>query len=129
MPETWYDLANNARKAANQFVSENYRACLNRAYYAAYSKVAFALSATPGVSFPSGREGPSHSGEAGTGGIRRLIEVCMTNMDPKQRVKLSELLGRLYTLRIDADYRPSVSVTAADAREAVSVMKIVFDAF
>jgi uncharacterized protein (UPF0332 family) len=129
MAESWFDLASDARRSANRLVSEQYRSCLNRAYYAAYSKVTFALSAAPGVTFPVGREGPNHPGEAGTGGIRRLIETSMPEMDQARRVKLSELLGRLYTLRIDADYKPSVKVTGSDAREAVSIMKTVFEAF
>jgi hypothetical protein len=102
---------------------------LNRAYYAAYSKVTFALAAAPGVAFPAGREGPNHPGETGTGGIRRLIMSAMPNMEQAKRVKLSELVGRLYTLRIDADYKPSVEVEDGDAREAVSIMNTIFDAF
>ncbi len=129
MVPTWFDLARDARTAANRLVSDNYRSCLNRAYYAAYSRVTFALAAAPGIAFPSGREGPSHPGEAGTGGIRRLIETSMPGMEASRRVWLSELIGRLYTLRIDADYKPSVEVNAGDAREAVSIMKNVFDAF
>jgi len=44
-------------------------------------------------------------------------------------VKLSELVGRLYTLRIDADYRPGAVVTDRDARAAISLRNTVFDAF
>ena len=129
MSSTWFDLASDARKAASRLVSEHYRSCLNRAYYAAYSKVTFALAAAPGVSFPVGREGPSHPGELGTAGVRRLIQTSMPDMDQDRRVWLSELIGRLYTMRIDADYKPSVEVNAGDAREAVSIMNKVFDAF
>ena len=76
-----------------------------------------------------GREGLNHPGESGTGGIRRWIVTHMPDMEPPQRVKLSELIGRLYTLRIAADYQPSVDVDGRDAREAVSIMNTVFDAF
>jgi hypothetical protein len=38
-------------------------------------------------------------------------------------------LGRLYALRIDADYRPSADVEGAEAREAISIMKTIFEAF
>ncbi len=69
------------------------------AYYAAYSKVTFALAAAPNVTFPAGREGPNHPGELGTGGIRRLIETSMPDMEQSHRVWLSELIGRLYTLQ------------------------------
>jgi hypothetical protein len=129
MPPSWFDLASDSRKAANRLVSENDRSCLCRAYYAVYSKVTFDLSAIPGVTFPVGDEGPKHPGRTRTGGIRRLIDGNMTTLDAPHRVKLSELIGRLYTLRCVADYRPSVDVDSRDAREAVSIMNTVFDSF
>jgi len=129
MPQTWFDLASDARKAANRLVSDNYRSCVARAYYAAYSRVTYALAIAPGVSFPANREGPNHPGETGSGGIRRMIETSMPDMDQKRRVKLSELIGRLYTLRIFADYRPSVEVEGGDARNAISLMNTIFDWF
>lgn len=129
MAVLWSDVAGDARKAASRLVSEHYRSCLSRAYYAVYSKVTFDLSAILGGSFPVGDEGPRHPGRTGTGGIRRLIETHMTQLDTPKRVKLSELVGRLYTLRCVADYRPSVDVDARDAREAVSIMNTVFESF
>jgi hypothetical protein len=59
MPQSWFDLAADSRKAANRLVSENFRSCLCRAYYAVYSKVTFDLSGVPGVVFPAGDEGRS----------------------------------------------------------------------
>jgi hypothetical protein len=118
VPDTWYDLATSARRAAYQLASERHRSCLNRAYYAAFSKVNHALVGTPGVFIRLGREGVNHAGESGTGGIRRWIQSHMPGMDQPKREKLSELIGRLYTLRIAADYQPSVTV---DAREAISI--------
>lgn len=100
-----------------------------RAYYAAYSKVTFDLSSTAGVTFPAGDEGPKHPGRLGTGGIRRLIETHLTKLDAPRRFKLSELIGRLYTLRCVADYRPSMDVDARDAREAISIMNTIFESF
>ena len=129
MTQTWHDLAADSRRAANRLVAENYRSCLSRAYYAAFSKVNHGLIGTPGVHLPLTREGVNHPGESGTGGIRRWIESHMPNMDQPRRVKLSELIGRLYTLRISADYKPSVDVDARDAREAISIMNTVFDFF
>lgn len=129
MPQSWLELARDSRKAANRLVNENFRSCLSRAYYAAYSKITHTLAETPGVNFPTDREGPNHPGETGTGGIRRLIETSMPNMQPEKRVKLSELIGRLYTLRVFADYRPSVEIAGRDAREAISLMNTVFDSF
>jgi len=130
MPEAWLDLANDARRSANRLLAaEHFRSWLSRAYYAAYSKVTHALAATPGVTFRPNREGPDHPGELGTGGIRRLIETTMPNMPHDRRGKLSELVGRLYTLRIDADYKPSATVEARDARAAVSILKTIFESF
>ena len=50
-------------------------------------------------------------------------------MDQPRRVKLSELVGRLYTLRVFADYRPSVEVAGREARDAISIMNTIFDWF
>lgn len=129
MSQNWFDLARDARKAANRMVSDHPRSCLSRAYYAAYSKVSFELAAIPGVSFPGDDEGPKHPGRTGMGGIRRLVEAQMTRLDQSRRLKLSELIGRLYAMRIVADYKPSVAVDARDAREAVSIMNTIFDSF
>jgi hypothetical protein len=91
--------------------------------------VTYVLSGASGVTFSGNREGPNHPGETGTGGIRRLIETTIPDMDQPRRLKLSELIGRLYTLRIFADYMPSVEVDGRDAREAISIMNTVFDWF
>ncbi len=124
MPQVWLDLARDARKAANTLLTDDhFRSAVARAYYAAYSKVTHELAAVAGVSMPLGREGPSHSR------VRRVIETSMPNMGQSKREKLSELVGRLYTLRIDADYKPSTRVDAAEAREAISIMKTIFESF
>jgi uncharacterized protein (UPF0332 family) len=129
MPQTWFELARDARKAASRLAQENFRSCLNRAYYAAFSRVTHELNRVSAVNFPRGREGPSHPGESGTGGIHKLIVTSMPDMEMDARIKLSELVGRLYTLRIYADYMPSVNVEGRDAREAISIMNTVFDSF
>jgi hypothetical protein len=53
----------------------------------------------------------------------------MTALDTGRRIKLSELVGRLYVLRCSADYHPSIEVDDRDAREAISIMNTVFDSF
>jgi uncharacterized protein (UPF0332 family) len=128
MSQTWLELARDARKAARRLMTEdNLRSCVSRCYYAAYSKVTHELVTTAGLTMPQDREGPHHIG--GRGAIRQMIATSMPNMQPVKRVKLSELIGRLYTLRISADYKPSVEVEGRDAREAVSIMNTVFDLF
>ncbi|MGN6506326.1 MAG: hypothetical protein ACTHM6_12265 [Tepidisphaeraceae bacterium] len=129
----WDDIARDCRKAANELVATRYRSCLSRAYYAAYSKVTHLLVAK-GVPMPPDREGPNHPGHLPTGnaahnGIRRLIVTHLTQFDDLKRRKLSELVGELYTLRLYADYRPSIDIGASDAREAVSMMNTIFEAF
>lgn len=130
---TWQDMARESRKAANEMVKTRFRPCLSRAYYAAYSKVAQDL-VVAGAPMPLGREGPNHPGHLPTGvaaskGIREMIMQRLTNLDVKKRRALSALIGSLYTLRLYADYRPSIDVDAADAREAVSMMNTVFESF
>jgi len=130
---TWYDVAIDSRKAANELVRTRHRSCLSRAYYAAYAKVTDML-VQQGVIMPDGREGPPHPGHLPTGeakhkGIRQLIVEKLTEFDPKKRRALSELIGELYTLRLYGDYRPSQQIDAAEAREAVSMMTTVFENF
>jgi len=129
----WHDMATESRKAANEMVKTRFRPCLSRAYYAVYSKVTQDLIAA-GAPIPAGREGPNHPGHLPTGvaaskGIRELIIQRLTNLDVKKRRALSEIVGELYTLRLYADYRPSIDVEASDAREAVSMMNTVFESF
>ncbi len=125
----WLESARDARASANELMElGRFRSCMSRAYYAAYSKVTHEL-VTAGLTMPPDREGPNHPGKTGRAGIRRLIETAIPNMRQEKREKLSELVGRLYTLRIDADYKPSVTVESRDAREAISLMKTIFDSF
>ncbi len=131
--ETWWDLACESRKAANEMVGTRFRPCLSRAYYAAYSKVTRDLVAL-GVPMPPGREGPDHPGHLPGGkakhkGIRQLIVERLTTLPPDRRRALSGIVGELYTLRLYADYHPSYDVDAADAREAASMMNTVFERF
>jgi len=124
MTENWLDVARDARKSANTLLTEDhYRSAVARAYYAAYSKITHELVAIAGLAMPPGREGPSHSR------IRSVIVTSMPNMAEPKRDKLSEMLGRLYTLRIDADYSPSSPVGITEARAALSLMATIFESF
>lgn len=124
MATTWLEVARDARHAAAALVTEDrHRSAASRAYYAAYSKIAHELVVTAGLQMARGREGPSH------GSLRRLIESSMPHMAQDKRERLSEMVGRFYTLRIDADYRPSTEFDGRDAREAFSIMKTILEAF
>jgi hypothetical protein len=128
MSETWLEVARESRTAARHLMLEdNFRSCVSRSYYAAYSKVTHELASSAGLTMPQGREGPHHTGSRGA--IRRMVETSMPNMRPDKRGKLSELIGRLYTLRLDADYKPSSTVEGREAREAMSMMNKVFGSF
>jgi hypothetical protein len=124
MPENWLDVARDARKSANTLLSENhFRSAVARAYYAAYSKIMHELVVVAGLQAPPDREGFSHAR------IRPVIETSMPNMIQAKRDKLSELLGRLYALRIAADYRPSSTAGSTEGRAAISLMKTIFESF
>jgi len=102
---------------------EHFRSCAARAYYAAYSKVTHELVVLAGLPPPPDREGFGHLR------TRQVIQTSMPDMKQEKRNKLSELIGRLYTLRVDADYKPSTVVEAREAREAISIMKTIFESF
>jgi len=124
MSQIWLELARDARKSANALVRlGHFRSAVARAYYAAYSKVTHELAVTAGLPMPPNREGFSHAR------VRAVIETSMPNMTQPKREKLSELVGRLYALRIDADYKPSTEVDDTEAREAASLMKTIFESF
>lgn len=123
MTATWLDLARGARRAANTLILESqHRSAASRAYYAVYSKVVHTL-VMANLPMPSRREGPNHSR------IRRLIESSMPNMDQVKRSALSRLVARSYILRLDADYKPSVLFDDKESKEAIAIMKTVFEAF
>lgn len=125
----WYEVARDARNAANELVEARFRSCVSRAYYAVYSKVTHELSALPHIAFPQGQEGPNHPGKSGKSGIYGLVESSMPGMSQTQREALADLIGTLYKLRVYADYRPSMIVDDREAREAISMMKTAFEAF
>lgn len=119
----WLDVARDSRKAANVLTTgEYFRSAVSRAYYAAYSKVSQEL-VDLGVSMPERWEGPKH------GKLRPTVEANLTTLAQDKRVALSRILGRLYALRLYADYFPSTRVEVKEAREAITLMKKVFESF
>lgn len=119
----WMDVARSSRRAFGfLFEEECYRSAVSRAYYAAYSRVSHEFQLL-GIGMPSGREGPSHAK------IRPLIEVSLVGRKPRreERVVLSDWVGRLYALRLAADYSPAAEVGRSEAREALTLMTKVFD--
>lgn len=124
MAETWLDVARDARRAAYELAaSGRNRSATARAYYAAYSRVTHFLVTVAGLPCPIDREGFGHRR------TREVIQTSMPGMKQAKREKLSDLIGRLYTLRVDADYKPSILVEGREAREAISLMNTIFDSF
>ncbi len=119
MAETWFQVAQDSRKAASQLVDTNFRSAVARAYFAAYAKLAQELI-DAGAQMPKDREGPSHKK------LQPMIETQLTSMGKEKRAALSNLIGQLYTLRIYADYKPSIVTAAREAREAISLMHKIF---
>jgi hypothetical protein len=69
---------------------------------------------------PTGREAFGHPR------TRVLVETALPNKQPHERQKLASHLGELYTLRIDADYKPSVAFGPAESRKAVALLTTIF---
>ncbi|CAN5477462.1 hypothetical protein BH09SUM1_BH09SUM1_10010 [soil metagenome] len=98
---SWLEVARGRRKAATILAAqEEHRSCINRAYYAAFSKIAHELEIR-GCQFPAGREGPRHN-------LGPLIENRLVFLTVRQREVLAAVVDRLYKPRLIADYRPSI---------------------
>ncbi|MCX7049202.1 MAG: HEPN domain-containing protein [Candidatus Sumerlaeota bacterium] len=117
----WADLAKDNRLAAYEvFEKQRWRTFVSRAYYAAYSATTEAL-VQHGVTMPMGRSGPSHAK------LPELAGTNLTGIGYSLRWRLSGAIGKLYELRIMADYMPDVLVEENEARVAQGLMKQVFD--
>ncbi len=106
----------------NATVDDYYRSTVARAYYATYCRVTHELIAI-GEKMPQQREGPTHHK------LRGMVEFNLRHLPLALRLALSRMIGRLYTLRVSADYKPSAQIDARDAREAIAIMNKVFTAF
>jgi len=118
---TWLELARENRTAASQLFKRSlFRAAINRAYYAAYSRVTHELNAVP-VFWPKNREGPPHVK------IPALIRDHLRTLRPKIRERIADMTAILYAMRCRADYHPSDTVDDSEARIALGMMKKIFD--
>lgn len=118
---TWRDLARDCRTAAQQAHEQgSYRAAVNRCYYAVFSEMARAASASAaGWTMPTDWEGPSHvqvyNGAIVTSSLGRWLK-------PAEQGRLVSLTASLYKLRRTADYAPSVEVGQRESRVAMGQM-------
>lgn len=118
MSESWQTLAENNYRATVMLRDTHCRSSVTRAYYAAYSRATVMLVAR-GVTMPADREGPSHAN------LPRLMETHLTQLGD-QRWSAAGLVRKLYTMRLMADYQPSVPVNEGDARNMLNLMMRAF---
>jgi len=105
--------------AASSLVEQRrWRSAISRAYYASFALVADSLKDS-GVAMPKDWEGPSHAKVAAL-----ICEKLTWLQDVRWRV--FHWVKALYALRIDADYKPSLSMGNAHARRAIALMGDVF---
>ena len=116
---TWNEIGQNHLQAARQLVVDHPRSATSRAYYAARVALAEAL-VNAGYSLPPRRETPPHQQQV------MLIGVHLTKRSVRDVRELRTLMRRLYSRRIDADYKRTVTVDRSVAREAVRDASLVF---
>ncbi len=107
---TWEEIAKEQRAAAQRLVVPEGvypRAACSRAYCAAYALLASLAPAD--MTFPQGWKNPAH---------HQLPEI-IRHLNRIDRAELEELVNRLVTSRVDADYGVGKSVSAVEAKERV----------
>jgi hypothetical protein len=109
---TWEELSEAHREAAIWLMGSegHHRAVCGRAYYSVYALVTSRLPV--GTSFGRGWSNPEHV---------KLPEYInqLPELKPDQRRRARTAIRRLRQRREDADYRPGISVTLRDAKEAM----------
>ncbi len=104
----WSDIARDNLQAAQKLSKDQFRSCMSRAYYAAFSAVTFALSEHK--PFRYGRETPPHRE------LVRLIQAHLAALfSPVKLRALKTTVRRLYDERLNADYRSGLTVDRASA--------------
>ena len=107
----WDDIGRDCLFAGRALrVSGRWRSSISRCYYAVFSIVVGKLEGR--VRLPKNRLTPRHEEQA------HLILKRMTELYPKDRRRLANIVTRLRKARISADYNRSKPVDADDAREA-----------
>ena len=119
---TWAEMAQSSLNAARTVASEHPRASVSRSYYAAHVALTEQLLGL-GYVPPKGRQTQPHLQQS------KLIKENLT-VDFRAKVikHLVAAFSRLYTRRIDADYKRTVTIdrrTALDSlRDAASVLRL-----
>ena len=111
--ETWSEIAVGNRRAAQRLNEAGYyRSSVSRSYYAAFSAVTRVLVIS-GAAFPAGYESPPHRD------VPALLERHMQQLGRRKLREVKHAVRRLYSARLEADYRERARIGAAIARNAL----------
>jgi uncharacterized protein (UPF0332 family) len=117
---SWRDIADDNFASASQLkASENWRSCISRAYYAAFSVVTQELiirGLTPRVEY----------GTWAHQSLPMMLQAHLNSSSETAAANLASALERLYRLRLIADYRPELRVGRREAFVATGLMSQVF---
>jgi len=91
--------------------AERFRSSISRSYYTAYCAVTDALAGR--VTFGYGGNNPTH------GELPNLIGSNLSGVSVDARYKIRKSVRVLYAMRAEADYVPTVSLGALEARNAL----------
>ena len=110
---TWREVSLDCYEAAGSlYRAKRWRSSASRAYYAAFSVVTAELQGR--LVFRPGYETPPHRE------LPNLIEKHLTGLAVGPRRELKQIVRRLYTLRLMADYRRLQTTDEQSARRALS---------
>ncbi|MBD3177199.1 MAG: HEPN domain-containing protein [Armatimonadia bacterium] len=119
--DSWLDMSIDALRAASKLLEEgHYRSSTSRAYYSAYCVVTSALI-SGGAQFTRGWHNPRH--EAVDGHL--LSRGFLGHLHDRQRLDLRKSWLALLASRVDADYRPTATVSRQQARDALRDARVV----
>ncbi len=116
----WAEISRDSFHAAGElWRSGRFRSNVCRAYYAAFSALTMKLACT--MTFSAQFETPHHRD------VPMLIGRHLTEFYPKGRRDLQTTIRRLYKVRLDADYRASITtdreIGLRSIRDAAFVLK------
>lgn len=113
-PMTWEELSESHRESANSLMRSgnlaHHRGVCSRAYYSSYALLTSKLPS--GTRFGRGRNNPEHT--ALPGYVNQIPDI-----EWHERKWVKSAIRRLRQRREDADYRPGVTVTVLEAKEAL----------
>jgi uncharacterized protein (UPF0332 family) len=104
----WCDIARDNLKAAQDLSKDQFRSCMSRAYYAAFSAITFVLRDHRPFRF--GRETPPH--REATSLVQRHLA---TTFSPVKLRELKAMIRRLYDERLNSDYKSGVTIDKRSA--------------